>query len=163
MKLFRPAMMETTEITVITPMMTPRSVRKLRSLLIVSAPAAMRIVSMSLTARGLRRAVLRILLFLHLRAVFDLAQRAERSRHDLLSFGNAAHDLDRVVAGEAGLHRRELHRAVAMDEHAFFILRLRAFAARFLADDERLNRNGQRLRARAGDDFRRSRESGPHA
>ena len=41
-----PAMIETTAMTVITPMITPSSVRKLRSLFVVSAPAAMRRVSM---------------------------------------------------------------------------------------------------------------------
>src|SRR5450759_1657382 len=136
-------MIETTEITVMTPMITPSSVRKLRSLCVFRAAAAIRIVSIGPPVLTLLRSV--ALLLFHLRAVLDLAQRAERAGHDLLTFFQAAFDLDVVVAGEAGLHGREFHLAAVVDKDAFFILRLAAgLCARFLADDERLNRNRQR-------------------
>src|SRR5215208_563287 len=142
-------MMDTTETTVITPMITPSSVRKLRSLCVLSAAAAIRMVSKLPLLRPF------LLLLFHLRSVLDLAQRAERAGDDLLAFLQAGRDLDVRFAGEAGRHGYELHGAAVIDEHAFFILRLAAGDARLFADDERLQRNGNRLRARAGDDVGR--------
>src|SRR5258708_7657916 len=150
----RPEMMETTAMTVITPMITPSSVRKLRSLCAESAPAAMRSVSMRIGCRlsvvgGNSRAqcflalsatrtcsphpILLLRHLLHLRSVLDLAQRAERAGHDLLAFLCAADELDGAVAGEAGLDRLEFHRAVLNDEDALLILGLARCASRFLA------------------------------
>src|SRR6476620_9125228 len=100
-------MIETTAMTVITPMITPSSVRKLRSLFVVSAPAAMRRVSIVFGCRvsGVGRpelallisaclVVLFFLLLLDLAAVLDLAQCAEGAGDDLLAFLRAADDLD---------------------------------------------------------------------
>src|SRR5687767_11245934 len=98
-------MMETTDTTVITPMITPRSVRKLRSLCVPRAEAAMRRVSMTVAscelpvaserlcsqrATGNSQLCLRfLLLFLllrHLRSILQLAQGLERAGDDLLPF-----------------------------------------------------------------------------
>src|SRR5207253_1952865 len=101
-----------------------------------------------------------ILLLLDLRPILDVAKCAERAGDDLLPFLEAGDDLDVRFAGESGLHRDKFRFAAVVEENAFFFGRLRALVARLLANDERLDGNRQRLRARAGDDVRRRGESG---
>ena len=112
--------------------------------------------------RRRRSSPILLLQLFHLRPVLQLPQRAEGAGHDLLSFLRAAHELDGAVAGEAGLDRLEFHRAGLVDEDSLLVLRFSNGTARFLADDQRLNGDGQRLRPRAGDDVRRDREAGPY-
>src|SRR5438128_1447982 len=127
-------MIEATETTVITPMITPSSVRKLRSLCVPRAVVAMRRVSMGCRDDGMsgRRdvergsgylpssrllVILSLLLFPHLSPVLQFAQRLERPGHDLLAFLEAGEDLDVALAGEAGGDGDELHRAILVEEH----------------------------------------------
>src|SRR5215212_9857181 len=105
-----------------------------------AAPSETNIIS-AMALRLLRTlALLLFLLLLHLRAVLQIAQRLEGAGDDLLSLGEALHDLDVALAGEPRRHRRELHRALVVDVDALFVLRLgRLRRARLLADDERLD------------------------
>src|SRR5688500_6021070 len=139
-------MIETTATTVITPMMTPRSVRKLRSLCVLRAVAAMRMVSIAgcrLLALGKCRRpapesrppraesrsgfLLLFLLLFHLRAVFDLAQCLEGACDDFLAFFQPGDDLDVALAGEARLHDGKFRLPVLADEHALFFFGLARF------------------------------------
>src|SRR6266849_2991399 len=180
-------MIETTETTVATPMITPRRVRKLRSWLVVSAPAAMRIVSMCKDRPPLTRAsrtlsphrgerdgvrgdalglfpllLLFFFLLFHLRPIVDVAQRFERAGDDLLARAQTADNLDRALAGKSGLDRDECRRAVLVEEDPFLVLSLSAAAPRFFANDQSLDRNGHHLGSRTGDDVGGGREAGPH-
>src|ERR1700675_845752 len=122
--MFKPLMIETTETTVATPMMTPSSVRKDRSLLRRRACRATAKTSRSgMSARGAGglRALL-LLLDLHLVPLLQRPQRLEGAGHDLLAGRESVHDLDLQLAGQAELDRKELHFPVAQDVDARFRL-----------------------------------------
>src|ERR1051325_7377247 len=144
-------MTETTATTVITPMITPSSVRKLRRRWRRSASAAMRSVSMS-ALRLFLLLLFRLLLGdAHLLPVLDLPQRAERSGDDLRPFADAAGQLDLRLAGDARRHRDELHLQLLVQRVDAFLFFLRPF---LLAHHEGLDGDGQRLGAGAGNDVR---------
>src|SRR4029453_18136245 len=144
------------------------------------APAA----RLAWTARRPRRR----LFDLDRRAVGELTNRAERPDDDAVALGQAAGDLEVLVARDAGLDRREHRFSVLHDEHAFELfprlagLELRGLHAprapgsllcRFRVADEvpllvddhlpdcrGLNRSPDDVLARRGGDLGRAREPG---
>src|SRR5438128_6783506 len=114
-------MIETTETTVATPMMTPRSVRKDRSLLRRRACSA----TAKSSPRGIsarRSGGAFLLLHLHAIPLLQRPKRLEGTGHDLLAPGEPAGDLDLQLAGETQLDREELRLPVAKDVDARFRL-----------------------------------------
>src|SRR5512144_499478 len=103
-------MIDTTETTVATPMMTPRSVRKDRSLLrrrACSATAKTSPRDISACGAGGLRSLLLVLDF-RLVPLLQHAQRLEGAGHDLLTGRNPAGHFDLQLAGQAELDRQEL-------------------------------------------------------
>src|ERR1017187_5307370 len=178
-------MTATTATTVMTPMMTPRSVRNERSLCAVTAFQATRRsspISMSglsssgfLFGVGTRRRVV------DLDAVSDLerAERLERPRDDLLAVREPLEDLGLQVGADPGLDRPKIDGAVLFhDEDAFHVLflfgrgsggrrgrcrflALRALERRRVGDDEGWDGNRERGGAPVGLDLPGDREAGP--
>src|SRR5262249_33167163 len=110
---FRPLMIETTETTVITPMMTPRSVRNDRSLCRRSAATATakrsaKLISPGRGRRSLARA-LRGFLDRHAVAFLERPQRLEGAGHDLAALFEALHDFDHELAADPGFDPQELN------------------------------------------------------
>src|SRR6266542_6191299 len=157
-------MIETTETTVATPMMTPRSVRKDRSLLrrrACSATAKTSPRDMSARGAGGLRSLLLVLDF-HLVPLLQRAQRLEGAGHDLLAGRNPAGHLDLQLAGQAELHRQELRLPFPQDEDARLGLDApdgRLFAFRRVSNDDRSERDRQDAGLRARDDVRGEREA----
>src|SRR5713226_5987308 len=114
-------MIETTETTVATPMMTPRSVRKDRSLLRRRAcRATAKSSPKGMSARGSGGAFL--LLHLHAIPLLQRPQRLEGAGHDFLAPREPAGDFDLQLACEAQLDGEELRLPVAQDVDARFCL-----------------------------------------
>src|SRR5262249_40636181 len=110
-----PLITETTATTVMTPMITPRSVRNERSLLRRSAWNETWKSSDKLTSalvRALSRAFLLFLFHHDLVAVLDRPQGLERTRHDFLAGGHTRFHLDRQLAGQSRRDAFELDLAV---------------------------------------------------
>src|SRR6266545_1090229 len=135
-------MIETTETTVATPMMTPRRVRKDRSLLRRKAcRATARTSPRGMSARGaggLRSLLL--LLDFHLVPLLQRPQRLEGAGHDLLAGSEPAGDLDFQFAGQAELDRKELRLLFPQNVDARFRLDApggRLFAFRRVPHDDR--------------------------
>src|SRR5690242_6381025 len=112
-------MTATTATTVITPMMTPRSVRNERSLWAAMARQATRRSSPTSICLLLRLGALRGCV-LALDAVADLQrpERLERAGDDLLALGEAFEHLGLQVGVDAGLDLPEVDDAVLHDEDA---------------------------------------------
>src|SRR5512143_3197119 len=111
-------MTATTATTVITPMMTPRSVRNERSLCAATARQATRrssspTISPSSGARA-APARGRGVVDLHLVPDAEHPEGLERSGDDLLPFLQPVDDLDGELRGDPGLHLPELHGAVLL-------------------------------------------------
>src|SRR6266481_5399037 len=141
-------MIETTETTVATPMMTPRSVRKERSLWRRSACRSTARTSPSSIsaggAPGLRPLLL--LLDLDLVALLERPQRLERAGQDLLALREPARDLDLELAGQAELDGKELRFPLLDDVNARFRLDPpggRLLSLRRVAHDDRRERDRQ--------------------
>src|SRR5688572_3127499 len=159
---FNPEMTETTPTSVATPMMMPSSVRKLRSRFARIACSASRgRSSASITCARSRsgrawRVALLLLLGLHGIVGLQLAQRLEGTDDQRLAALEPGHHLQRQLAQEPRLQRLEARLAVLQQEHPLLVLRgAGGGVARLLlavADDERLDRHHQGLRAEAGQD-----------
>src|ERR1035441_3163843 len=168
-------MTATTATTVMTPMMTPRSVRNERSLCAVTAFQATRRsspISMSglsssgfLFGVGTRRRVV------DLDAVSDLerAERLERPRDDLLAVREPLEDLGLQVGADPGLDRPKIDGAVLFlfgrggggRRDGCRFLALRALERRRVGDDEGWDGNRERGGAPVGLDLPGDREAGP--
>src|SRR5215813_13657888 len=158
-------MTETTETTVATPMITPRSVRNERSLLRRSAwNATARTSERGTSTRGGGRLrALLLVLDLHLVPFFQRPDRLERAGDDLLPVGEPPGDLDLELPRETELDRQELCLPVLQDIDA----RLGPDAAgrgllpfRRVADDDRGEGDRERLGLGARDDVGGDREAG---
>src|SRR5512141_125047 len=98
-------MTDTTATTVMTPMITPRSVRNERSLCAVTAFQATRRSSpISIAASGLLLVARgRGVVDLHAVPDLELAERLERARHDLVALRETLDDLGLQVGVDSGL------------------------------------------------------------
>src|SRR6266540_1230749 len=157
-------MIETTETTVATPMMTPRSVRKDRSLLRRKACRATAKTSpKGMSARG--AGGLRSLLFLldfHLVPLLQRPQRLEGTGHDLLAGSEPAGDLDFQFAGQPELDRKKPRLPFPKNVDPRF--RLDPPGGGLLpfwrvAHDDRRERDRQNARLGSRDDVRGDREA----
>ena len=111
-------MTDTTATTVITPMMTPRSVRNDRSLWALMARQATRR-SSPFSIEGLRALLVPrdgAVVDLHPVADPEGAERAERPGDDLVPFLQPLDDLDLELGRDPGLHLPEVDLAVLVDD-----------------------------------------------
>src|SRR5512140_129634 len=170
-------MTATTAMTVMTPMMTPRSVRNERSLCAVTAFQATRRSSpTSMAVSGLLRGVRRggRVVDFHAVADLELAERLERAGDDLLAVRDALDDFRLEVRVDPRLDLAELDRPVLLDEEDALDVLLLLGGARRRRGRSRGGRGrdrgtgGRRFllggllraleRSRVGDDERRDRD-----